>query len=128
MRTNFELSVAFILPVCPYVKHKSSNCNRPQAQISEVTLQGRENVVKLRWHTSEEYQKLSKKQRRILWKWQKTKEGKKARDDHNKQVQAKKAAQAKKLEARVSSLEQGAPILNLLSEIPLLQGCMSPCT
>ena len=109
MRTSFEQSVAFLLPVCPYVKHKSSQRSRPQAQISEITLQGWEKGVELRWHTQEEYKKLTKKQRQVLWKWQQTKEGKKAKDEFNKNNNAKKQAAQKALEARVSSIEKKLP-------------------
>ena len=84
MRNDFELAVTFLLPVCPYAKHKATLRRRPQAQISEVTLQGRDQGVELRWHTQEEYAKLNRKQRQVLWKWQKTKEGKKVMQEHAK--------------------------------------------
>ena len=106
MRNDFELAVAFILPVCPYIKYKSNNRQRPQAQISEVVLQGRELGVELRWHKPEEYSKLNKRQRQILWKWQQTKEGQKAKDEHNKKNRSKRQQEKKKLEARVNSLEK----------------------
>ena len=108
MRNDFEMAVAFLLPVCPYSKHKATLRRRPQAQISEVTLQGREQGVELRWHTKEEYEKLNKKQRQILWKWQKTKEGKKAmKEQSSKSNKNKNKKQVDKdMEARVSSIEQ----------------------
>ena len=80
MRSDFEKAVAFMLPVCPYAKHSKKN-NPNAAIISDATLQGKgssKTGVDLRWHTKEEYQKLSKAQRDELWKWQKTKQGKAA--------------------------------------------------
>ena len=78
MRDDFELSVQFLLPVCPYSKNRKNN--RTQAQISDVTLSAKQQSntgVDFRWHTKSEYKKLNADQKKELWLWQKTKTGRK---------------------------------------------------
>ena len=61
MRDDFEESTKFILPVCPYIKHRSKRGGNP-AQISGI-LKGKQDSktgVDFRWHTEEEYAKLTK--------------------------------------------------------------------
>ena len=84
MRNNFEAAVTFMLPMCPYRKAKSnSNKNGDQfAEISDANalknFTSSKTGVDFRWHTPEEYKKLSKAQRIELYKWQTTKQGKAA--------------------------------------------------
>jgi len=69
MRDNFEESVRYILPVCPYSQHKI-NTRSNTAHISDVTLRGRDRSrtgVEFRWHTKSEYAKLTHDQRTELW-------------------------------------------------------------
>ena len=69
MRDDFERAVAFILPVCPYSKHKANQRRNRQAELSDVRLKGKRDSktgVDLRRHTKEEYSKLSKEQRAEL--------------------------------------------------------------
>ena len=69
MRDNFELAVGFILPVCPYIKHRV-NHRQATAQISDATLRGRSHSksgVEFRWHKKAEYAKLNSDQRKELW-------------------------------------------------------------
>ena len=69
MRDNFEEAVTFILPVCPYVKHRS-NQRQPTAQVPDLQLRGRQHIksgVDFRWHTKKEYAKLTPEQKKELW-------------------------------------------------------------
>ena len=70
MREDFEESTKFILPVCPYIKHRSKRGGN-SAQISGI-LKGKQDSktgVDFRWHTKEEYVKLTKEQRTELYQW-----------------------------------------------------------
>lgn len=81
MRDNFESSVTFILPVCPYAKHSRNRDHSNNTVISDATLKGKQHSktgIDLRWHTHDEYQQLNKKQRQELYQWQKSKQGKAA--------------------------------------------------
>ena len=78
MRSNFEAAVTFMLPVDPYVKHKEKLNKAPQ--IHDVTLKGKihsQTGVDFRWNTPDQYKLLTKEQKRELYDWQRTKEGKK---------------------------------------------------
>jgi len=78
MRENFEDAVTFLLPLCPYAKHRLANRNNT-VEISDKTLRGRNQSktgVEFRWYTKEEYSKLTPDQRSELWEWQNSKEGK----------------------------------------------------
>lgn len=80
MRDNFEESVKFILPMCPYSKKRSAGPGNKKVTIADATLQGRSGTsgVDLRWHTDDEYYHLNQDQRDELYKWQhKTPEGRK---------------------------------------------------
>ena len=60
-RNDFELAVAFLLPVDPYDKHRSEN-NPRKPQISVITLKGRghsKTGVDIRWYTKSEYTHLN---------------------------------------------------------------------
>ena len=114
MRDDFEAAVAHILPVCPYSKHRSSNRqNERVANISDATLAGKSSSktgVDLRWHTKKEYAKLNQDQKRELYEWQQTKDGKamieKQKAARKKAIEsAGKQASKKELQARVKSLE-----------------------
>ena len=109
MRSDFEKAVAALLPVCPFAKHRQSlNPTRPQ--ISDTTLQGKGQSttgVDLRWHTQEEYKKLSKEQRQELYRWQSTKDGREKikKDKAASGIVSRSAKSRKKLRAKIDSLE-----------------------
>ena len=119
MRDDFEATVSYILPVCPFAKHRSNNPrNGREAEISDATLLGRQHSksgVDFRWHSKKEYAKLSKAQKQELYQWQQTKDGKKVlaatkgqggdgganKDGTNASKQSKK-----QLHARIATLEK----------------------
>ena len=108
MRDDFERAVAFILPVCPYTKNKSNQRRNRQAELSDVRLKGKSDSktgVDLRWHTREEYSKLTKEQKAELYQWQQTKNGKEAMDKSRKTSKRKNMTK-KQLKAHIQSLEQ----------------------
>ena len=77
MRSNFEVAVAFLLPVDPYVKHKKTYRQVTIANAQALKNKSNSNTgVDLRWHTLDEYAELNKDQRSELYQWQKTKDGK----------------------------------------------------
>lgn len=110
LRENFEASVAFLLPVDPYAKHK--NQPNPNGQISDANAlknkQQSKTGVDLRWHKPEEYSKLNKAQRIELYAWQRTKEGKILTSKQRGNSPGHKSQQAykNKLQAKVASLEK----------------------
>ena len=80
MRDNFEETVKFILPMCPYSKKRSVGTGNKKVTIADVMLQGRSDTtgVEFRWHTDDEYYGLNQAQKDELYKWQhKTPEGRK---------------------------------------------------
>ena len=112
MRNNFERSVAFLLPVCPYAKY-SKGRNTNTAIISDVTLLGKgssKTGVDFRWHTKAEYAKLTKERKEELYKWQRTKQGKAiikaGRERLNNNAKSNKNMTRKQLHAKIASLEQ----------------------
>ena len=109
MREDFEATVTFMLPVCPYAKHHSSNGgDKCGAQVSDATLLGKKHSktgVDLRWHNKVEYAKLTKEQRSELYNWQQTKDGKdKMSKDRNKGFQGTGSTK-KQLQAKINALE-----------------------
>ena len=67
-----------MLPVNPYINHKEKFNKAPQ--IHDITLKGKthsQTGVDFRWHTPDEYKLLANEQKRELYDWQRTKEGKK---------------------------------------------------
>jgi len=64
MREDFEAAVTFLLPVCPYAKHRITNSDKGRnTHIGDATLKGKKHSqtgVDLRWHNKAEYAKLSK--------------------------------------------------------------------
>jgi hypothetical protein len=108
MRSNFEDTVAFLLPVDPYSKHKRNQDKT--ANISDVnTLKGKaqsKTGVDLRWHKYDEYKKLNKEQRAELYEWQRSKEGS-AITQKQKSASGHKSkpSTAKKLKMKVATLE-----------------------
>ena len=108
MRDDFERAVAFMLPVCPYTKHKTSQRRTRHAELSDVRLKGKSDSktgVDLRWHTKDEYSRLTKEQKSELYQWQQTKNGKEAMDK-SKRSSKRKNLTKKQLKAQVQSLEQ----------------------
>jgi hypothetical protein len=112
MRDNFEQAVTFLLPVCPYAKHRASNGggNQRNAQISDATLKGKQHSktgVDLRWHTKSEYETLNKEQRVELYHWQMSKEGKAklAKDRLANKGKQGNVITKKQLQAKIHSLE-----------------------
>ena len=106
MRDDFESAVAFMLPVCPYTKHKQSQGRGRRAEISDTQLLGKGSSatgVDLRWHTKEEYSKLSKAQRQELYQWQQSKDGKEAKE---KALKNSKKPTRKQLQAQLNSIQQ----------------------
>lgn len=113
MRDDFEKSVIFLLPVCPYAKHKM-NTNKSKSLSSIAAIKNSKDSrsgIEFRWYDPKEYAKLSSDQRQELYRWQKSKDGKasikKSRQNNstsvnfsNKQLQAKiKAFEAEKANA-----------------------------
>ena len=110
MRSDFEKAVAFILPVCPYAKHRQHNPQTKTPQISDTTLKGKEHSktgVDLRWHTKSEYAKLSGEQKKELYQWQSTKDGraKILKDKKELGIPTRSSKTNAKLKAKISALE-----------------------
>lgn len=115
MRSDFEAAVAFLLPVCPYMKHRSSNSGENRANISDATLKGKHHSktgVDFRWHTKQEYSKLTKPQRKELYEWQRSKDGKEkmktekpSGSNHSSNSAGSNSMTKKQLLAKVKSLE-----------------------
>ena len=128
MRSDFESAVATLLPVCPYSKYRSNNNNtiNRKANVSDTTLKGKSESktgVEFRWYKKSEYDKLTPDQRRELYDWQKSKDGKeqmnkdKLSRDNNKQP---KAPTKKQLYAKIKSLESKVvadPTLDELADV-----------
>ena len=107
MRSDFEATVTFILPVCPYSKGRTSH-RQPIAQVSEATLKGRDDGksgVEFRWHTKEEYRRLSTEQKKELWQWQNTKAGKNEMKKSRASMLGK-GGNKRGLKSRIASLEK----------------------
>ena len=90
MREDFEKAVAFLLPVCPYIKGKSDEKERKIPTVGAVVLKNVSESttgVDFRWYTKPEYEKLTSEQKRELYQWQQTKDGKaqinKSRNNNN---------------------------------------------
>ena len=114
MRDNFETAVTFMLPVCPYAKHSRNRNNHNNPIISEITLKGKQHSktgVDFRWHTPDEYHRLSKEQRQELYQWQKTKQGKaamsksRARSGQGRRTSNINKMSKKQLRAKVAALQ-----------------------
>ena len=70
MRDDFEGAAVFLLPVCPYTKHRNelghSTSNRRGANISNATIRGKSSSktgVDIRWHKRDEYAEISPEQK-----------------------------------------------------------------
>ena len=75
MCSNFEAAVAFLLPVEPYIKHRTAGDKNITIADTQA-LKNKSNSktgVDFRWHTPEEYTKLTKEQHSELYQWQHTK-------------------------------------------------------
>ena len=107
MRSNFEAAVTFMLPVDLYIKHKEK-LNKA-LQIHDVTLKDKthsQTGVDFRWHTPDEYKLLTKDQKRELYDWQRTKEGKEVTIKHREPSgHVRKNNLKRKLQARINVLE-----------------------
>jgi hypothetical protein len=89
---EFDLCVQYLLPACPvYNRQKSDGYtnndganNKKNVSVSEVTIQkGKGKTgVDLRWHKYNEYNKLNREQKDELGIWQRSAEGKKAKDKY----------------------------------------------
>lgn len=95
MRSNFESTIAHILPYCPVAKKRNSGSKRGPGEISEVTAEekfegsnissfgaktgrGPATGVHLRYHKHSEYVKLSKAEQKELHEWRASDAGKAA--------------------------------------------------
>ena len=126
-RNDFELAVAYILPSDPVARKRSTGSQRGGAEISAVGgndagsggkgFGGKSGIgttgVHLRWHTANEFKKLSKKQKRGLFEWRKTQGGKdgggasgKANIRQKRQKEAIAAAVEEKLQEKLTSIQQ----------------------
>ena len=115
MRDDFEKCVAFLLPVCPFVKSKvNSNKNPRLPTVSSTTLKNSgdsKTGVDFRWHTHNEYSKLSKAQKQELRNWQQSKEGQAQIEKYHEEKRKNNNSNGnngltkKQLQAKVKSLE-----------------------
>jgi hypothetical protein len=92
LRNNFESTVAHLLPYDPVMKKRTAGAKRHHGDISDVHVEqkssivsglmksgrGSESGVHLRYHTGDEYLKLSRPEKDELRIWRKTPEGKAA--------------------------------------------------
>lgn len=107
MRNNFEDTVAFLIPLDPYEKHKKE---QSKVTVSDAhALKNKSSTktgVDLRWHKPEEYKLLTKEERMELYTWQTSKEGKAviAKQEKEAGVSAK-PSRNKKLKAKVATLQ-----------------------
>ena len=132
MRTNFEDAVACLLPVDPYAKHRSSK--NKNAQISDVKLQSKaqsKTGVDFRYYKYDEYLKLNAEQKKELYHWQSTKEGKAIIAKQKAALGVKGKGQSTKnkyqskisaLEAKVKELEEDGP------SVEDLKACIAAAT
>ena len=110
MRSNFEDTVAFLLPVDPYSKHCRSQDNKHHANVSDTSaLKGKHQSrtgVDFRWYKPDEYKELTKEQRSELYEWQHSKEGQKVTNKQKRDGGHKpKMSTAKKVKLKVATLE-----------------------
>ena len=82
-RDDFEGDLGFLLPVCPYAKHRNecgrSTSNIWGANISNATLRGKSSSktgIYIRCHKRDEYAEISSEQKHKLYEWKKSKDGK----------------------------------------------------
>ena len=79
IQNDFEAAVVYMLPVCPYMKLKNPSSSVPRATVSELRLKGKNSSntrVDLCRHTNYEYAALTLEQKKELYQWQQTKDGK----------------------------------------------------
>ena len=109
MRDDFEASISYILPVCPYAKHRARN-HRNEANILSFTLKGKNESktgVDFRWHTKEEYSRLNKEQRAELYTWQQSTIGKQTMKEARRSSATNPSKMSnKQLRSRAASLEK----------------------
>ena len=124
MRSQFEDTVTYILPVEPFVK-KPSHGNRKNPQISAATLQNKSKSktgVDFCWHKPDEYKKLNPAQKRELYEWQSTREGQVAvaKQRTSSGITSKNQSARKKLQAKIKSLEAQVQGTEAPSDSPTL--------
>ena len=128
MQSDFERSVAFLLPVDPYSKSRSRN-RQKNPSISEARLlknqQQSKTGVDFRWHTPAEYRKLNQEQRAELYEWQNTKEGKEMIAQQRKSNDGKKQTGKKKLQAAIKSLKAQLEKATAEPSLEEIQACIS---
>ena len=111
MRDSFEDSVAFLLPVDPYSKNRANSNNKSNPQISSASViknkQSSTTGVDFRWHKPEEYKKLNAEQRKELYEWQQSKEGKAtlSKSKSSNKSNSNSSSSNKKLKSEISSLK-----------------------
>lgn len=83
MKNDFEAMSNFLMIVAPPIKQQQDN-HRVSAQFVKTENKGKETGVELRFHTSDEYNKLTGAQKRELYAWRHANDNKstpKGRDD-----------------------------------------------
>ena len=108
MMNDFEAVAAYIIPRDPVVKRKTTS-RKYSADVSTATTEASPKKrksgtgltgVELRFHTTDEYSKLTKDQKAELYQWRQTAEGKEA--IKNEPKRQKQEAQQKKIAAAVA--------------------------
>ena len=107
MRSDFEKAAAHLIPKCPVVKKRLTATKRTVAEISATSVVDNKpksgiglSKVHLRYHTPEEYSKLTKNQKRELMEWRKN------LPDSEKKGGAKKAKSVKFIAAVEKQVEK----------------------
>ena len=107
-RNDFEATASFILPHDPVAK-KREDSKRPHADISSTDVsgsspgKGKSSGVELRYHTRDEYKKLTTEQRNELREWRSnTTGGKASKKQKNKADSASTMSDQKKFKKMVS--------------------------
>ena len=115
-RSDFEASVAVLLPVDPYKtsrRQPDNNSNNPGANISSAASnRSHEGIgksgVQFRFYDGPDYQKLNADQRAELHKWRNTPQGKKFSNDERKKRKASAMAKSNINKAAIASAVQSA--------------------
>ena len=108
MRDDFEKSVSFLLPVCPFAKSKmQSSRSRNIPQVSSLKNSSESKTgIEFRWYQPQEYAKLNNDQRQELYRWQKSKDGRaQMQKDRQTNKSNTSAMTRKQLKATIKSLE-----------------------
>ena len=125
MRSNFEQTVAHILPYCPVAKKRVAGSKRGAGEISEVNADNEGNVssfgaksgrgsktgVHLRYHKHSEYQKLSEDEQTELREWREAKgsgKGKSQKEKTGKKVRYDEKSIAAVVERKIDAKMKAA--------------------